>query len=503
MKESTVREAGVLLAVSSLPSRYGIGCFDRAAYEFIDQLAAAGQSLWQMLPVGPTSYGDSPYQAFSTFAGNPYFISLEALIAQGWLTEAECEEALPEGDPRSVDYGLQYSGRLALLRKAYRRSDLCGTEEFRGFIRDQAEWLDDYALFMALKDAHGGTAWTEWETELRFRDSEALAQAGQDLADDIRYYQFLQFLFFRQLKDLIGYAHEKGIRIIGDIPIYVALDSADTWAAPELFQLDEARRPTHVAGCPPDAFAADGQVWGNPLYRWEVHEKTGYDWWIRRIRNCFATCDVLRIDHFRGFDEYFSIPAADNTAINGEWKQGPGLRLFEAIRQAVGDREIIAEDLGYVTDSVRKLVRDTGYAGIKVFEFAFDSRDTGSAQDYLPHNYPVNSVAYTGTHDNATLTGWLSEITGEERAAVRRYVCSAEPDEDLYWPMICCVLRSVARRAVIPMQDYLGLGSEARMNQPSTHGSNWKWRLLPGEFSQALAERIRLLTVSYGRKETT
>ena len=498
-----MREAGILLAVSSLPSRYGIGCMDSAAYEFIDRLAEAGQSLWQILPVGPTSYGDSPYQAFSTFAGNPYFISLEALIDAGWLTEEECSRALAGGTPEAVDYGLQYRERLPLLRKAYRRSDVCSTEAFRAFAEEQKDWLDDYALFMALKDAHGGLSWHEWEPELAMREPEALAQARREREDDIRFYQFLQYLFRSQMKQLMEYAHGKGIRIIGDIPIYVAMDSADTWASPGLFQLDDAGNPVRVAGCPPDAFAADGQVWGNPLYRWDVHRKTGYEWWIRRIRNCYQTCDILRIDHFRGFDEYFAIPAGEETAVNGRWEKGPGMSLFEAIRAALGNRDIIAEDLGYVTDSVRKLVQDTGYAGIKVFEFAFDSRDTGSARDYLPHNYPVNSVAYSGTHDNATLTGWLSEITEEERRQVRQYICSDVPDAELYWPMVCSVLRSVAAQAVIPMQDYLGYGNEARMNRPSTQGTNWRWRLRPGEFTPELAEKIRSAAVCYGRKEET
>ena len=370
-------------------------------------------------------------------------------------------------------------------------------------MKEQSGWLEDYALFMALKDAHGGRSWSEWEPKLAMREPKALEEARKELAEEVRFYQFLQYLFRSQIRKLIDYAHEKGIRIIGDIPIYVAMDSADTWAEPELFQLDETRRPVRVAGCPPDAFAAEGQVWGNPLYRWDVHERTGYEWWIRRIRNCYRTCDILRIDHFRGFDEYFAIPAGEETAVNGRWEKGPGMRLFEAVRKAVGHRDIIAEDLGYVTDSVRKLVRDTGYAGIKVFEFAFDSRDTGSARDYLPHNYPVNSVAYTGTHDNATLTGWLSEITEEERRQVRQYICSDVPDSGLYRPMICCVLRSVAAQAVVPMQDYLGLGNEARMNRPSTHGTNWKWRLRPGEFTPELAEKMCRAAVCYGRKEET
>ena len=496
------REAGILLSVSSLPSRYGIGCFDRAAYEFIDRLAEAGQHVWQILPIGPTSYGDSPYQAFSTFAGNPYFISLDALIEKGWLSRAECDEALAPVTLRRVDYGLQYVKRRELLRKAFRNSGGYPEPELDAFIAEQSEWLPDYALFMALKDAHQGASWTTWERELVMREPEALEEARARYAEDIRYYAFLQYLFFTQMKDLLAYAHEKEIRIVGDIPIYVAPDSADAWADPQLFQLDENKQQTDISGCPPDAFAADGQLWGNPLYRWEYHEATGFAWWIRRIRHCFETCDILRIDHFRGFDEYFSIPASAATAAGGHWESGPGMKLFTALREALGDREIIAEDLGYVTDSARQLVKDTGFAGIKVFEFAFDSRDTGSARDYLPHNYPVNSVAYTGTHDNAPLGGWLTEITPEEQQNVRDYLC-VPASEDLIWPMVCGVLRSVARMAVIPMQDYLGYGNEARMNQPSTFGRNWQWRLLPGEFSPELAAKIRKATEAYGRKETT
>lgn len=488
------------MAVSSLPSRYGIGCFDSAAYEFADQLAEAGQSLWQILPIGPTSYGDSPYQAFSTFAGNPYFISVDELVEAGWVTREECEELNAETDPRHVDYGALYQKRRSLLRKAYENCDILESEAFEEFCKEQAEWLDDYALFMALKDAHGGAAWSEWEPELALREPDAVRKAKEELAVDVRYYQFLQYLFFTQFKKLLTYAHEKGVRVIGDIPIYVSADSADAWSEPELFQFDENRKQTAVSGCPPDAFAPGGQLWGNPLYNWPYHKKTGYEWWIRRIRHCYSTCDILRIDHFRGFDEYFSIPAGDETAANGRWEKGPGIELFRAIEDALGKREIIAEDLGYVTDSVRQLVKDTGFGGIKVFEFAFDSRDTGAARDYLPHNYPENCAAYTGTHDNATLTGWLGEITEEERQNVRDYICSDLPDEKLYWPMISCVLRSVARIAVVPMQDYLGFGNEARMNTPSTSGTNWQWRMLPGEFTPELMQKICRLTELYGRR---
>ena len=359
-------------------------------------------------------------------------------------------------DPRSVDYGKLYEERRKLLRTAFSRSSLAGSEDYEAFVKKEAGWLEDYALFMALKDAHGGASWTEWEMP-------------------------------------------KGVRIVGDIPIYVALDSVDVWASPELFQLDEARLPVEIAGCPPDAFAADGQLWGNPLYDWEAHEKTGFDWWIRRIRHCYETCDILRIDHFRGFDEYFAIPAGDKNAVGGRWKKGPGRSLFEAISGAIGEREIIAEDLGYVTEGVRQLIKDTGFAGMKLFEFAFDSRDTGQAQDYLPHNYPVNAAAYTGTHDNAPLKAWFSEILPEERKTVFSYLALPESEEAPVYAMVCATLRSVARIAVIPMQDWLGYGSESRMNTPSTSGENWKWRLLPGEFTEELQEKIRRATLLYGR----
>ncbi len=495
-----MRESGILLPVSSLPSRYGIGCFDRCAYEFVDQLARAGQHIWQILPLGPIGYGDSPYQSFSTFAGNPYYISLEALIQDGLLTAGECSAALPEGDPRYVDYGKLYQNRYPLLRLAFSRSG-CGSDpDFAAFCREQGWWLEDYALFMAIKDSLGGIGLTSWPDPLRLRDPAALEEKRRELAGDIAFQQYLQYLFRRQWAGLKAYANGKGIRILGDIPIYVSMDSADTWVSPELFQLDENRLPTAVAGCPPDAFAANGQVWGNPLYRWEVHQKTGFAWWLRRIRACFGLYDIVRIDHFRGFDEYFSIPAGADTARDGHWESAPGRELFRTVREALGPVEIIAEDLGYVTDSVRELVRETGFPGMKVLQFAFDSRDTGSAADYLTYNYPVNSAAYTGTHDNATLVGWFDEISDEERQMVRDYVCNqTAPMKTLYWDMICTVMRSTARLCIIPMQDYPGLGNEARINRPSTLGSNWRWRLLPGEFTPGLCARIARITACYGR----
>lgn len=494
-----MRKSGILLSISSLPSKYGIGCFDKAAYDFVDQLHAAGQKVWQILPIGPTGYGDSPYQSFSTFAGNPYFISLDALVEKGWLTKEECEESSLVEDVQYIDYGAVYNSRFPLLKKACKNSGIAEDPDFQLFIQQNRSWLEEYALFMAIKDDHNGASWTSWEDPLRLHENEALEVEKERLADGILYYNFLQYLFFTQMKELLAYAHEKDIQILGDIPIYVSPDSADVWANPDLFQLDEDHRQTAVAGCPPDAFAADGQLWGNPLYQWSYHKETGYAWWIRRIKHCFESCDILRIDHFRGFDEYFSIPAEDDNAKGGHWEKGPGIELFHAIEDALGKREIVAEDLGYVTDTVRELVQETGFPGMKILEFAFDSRDTGAAVDYLPHNYIRNSVAYTGTHDNATLLGWLDEILPEEREAVQAYVCSEADGKAMLWPMICTVLRSVSDLAVIPMQDYLEYGNEARMNKPSTNGENWKWRLKEDEFSKELIEKIGKAVKLYGR----
>lgn len=496
-----MRESGILLPVSSLPSKYGIGCFSKSAYDFVDQLVKAQQRYWQILPLGQTSYGDSPYQSFSTFAGNPYFISLEALIEEGVLTQEECDEADFGDDPRTVDYAKIYENRYPLLRKAYERSNISENPEFIRFQQDNAWWLDDYALFMAVKNFFGGVSWDQWPEDIRKHYGYAMDYYRRELYFDVEFYKYLQFKFKEQWMALKRYANEKGIRIIGDIPIYVAFDSADTWANPQLFQLDENNLPVAIAGCPPDGFAADGQVWGNPLYRWEYHRQTGFDWWMSRLDYCFRIYDVVRIDHFRGFDEYYSIPYGEDTARNGHWEKGPGMDLFRTMKYRLGNKEVIAEDLGYVTDSVRQLVRDSGFPGMKVLEFAFDSRDTGSASDYLPHNYPVNSVVYTGTHDNETLSGWYKSISDEERAMVRHYLHNNyTPDDELNWEIIYLVMGSVARMCIIPMQDYFGYGNEARMNKPSTLGNNWKWRMLPGELTDELLARIEDVTALYGRK---
>lgn len=404
------RAAGILLPIASLPSNYGIGCFSQSAYDFVDWLKQAGQTYWQILPLGPTSYGDSPYQSFSTFAGNPYFISLETLVEKGVLTKAECDKADFGSIDNDIDYEKLYINRYPLLRKAYERSDISNNAAYQKFVAENNWWLSDYALFMAVKERFDGKPWTEWAEDIRLRWANAMDYYRRELYFDIEFQQYLQFQFFTQWNKLRAYANKKGIQIVGDIPIYVAMDSADAWAHPELFQLDGENMPTAVAGCPPDGFSADGQLWGNPLYRWDYHRQTGYDWWITRLWYCFQMYDVVRIDHFRGFDEYYSIPYGEETAVNGHWEKGPGIELFRTMERRLGRHEVIAEDLGYVTDSVRQLVRDSGFPGMKVLEFAFDSRDSGSANDYFPHNFTENSVAYTGTHDNETLVGWFHSI---------------------------------------------------------------------------------------------
>ncbi|MBE6862425.1 MAG: 4-alpha-glucanotransferase [Ruminococcus sp.] len=493
------RSSGILLAVSSLPSEYGIGCFDEYAYKFIDRLAESGQTYWQILPLGPTSYGDSPYQSFSAFAGNPYFISLAELVRQGLLTKEECKGADFGASSDSIDYEKLYLSRYPLLRRAYRYSGIQSDSDFTRFCTENA-WLDDYALFMAIKDKFGGASWSDWDEDIRLRKPQAMENYSSELADEIGFYKYLQYLFYTQWTKLKSYANGKGIGIIGDIPIYTALDSADTWANPKLFQLDGDNIPTAVAGCPPDGFAADGQLWGNPLYDWKAHRETGYEWWISRLEHCFRLYDVVRIDHFRGFDEYYSIPFGDKTAKNGHWEKGPGIELFRAVENALGKREVIAEDLGFMTDTVRQLVRDCGFPNMKVLEFAFDSRDTGSRNDYLPHNYTENCVAYTGTHDNQTIASWFETISDEERKTAREYLCDEyTPDDKLHRAFISLIMRSRADVCIIPMQDWLRLKDDARMNTPSTVGENWKWRMTPSQLSGGIFGEIRRITELYGR----
>ncbi len=494
------RAAGILLPIASLPSKYGIGCFSQSAYDFVDWLKKAGQTYWQILPLGPTSYGDSPYQSFSTFAGNPYFISLETLVEEGVLTKAECDKADFGSIDTDIDYEKLYINRYPLLRKAYERSDISKNAAYQKFVEENNWWLSDYALFMAVKERFDGKPWTEWAEDIRLRWANAMDYYRRELYFDIEFQQYLQYQFFTQWNKLRAYANANGIQIVGDIPIYVAMDSADAWAHPELFQLDQENIPTAVAGCPPDGFSADGQLWGNPLYRWEYHRQTGYDWWITRLWYCFQMYDVVRIDHFRGFDEYYSIPYGEETAVNGHWEKGPGIELFRTMERRLGKHEVIAEDLGYVTDSVRQLVRDSGFPGMKVLEFAFDSRDSGSANDYFPHNFTENSVAYTGTHDNETLVGWFHSIPSKDLQIVRDYLCDQyTPEKQLYKPLISLVMRSIAKTCIIPMQDYLGYDNDSRTNKPSTLGTNWRWRIRDKELSAALQQEVLSVTKRYGR----
>ena len=497
------RYAGVLLPVTSLPSKYGIGCFDQAAYDFVDWLQKAGQRYWQILPLGATSYGssdDSPYQAYSAFAGNPYLISLDALVEEGVLTREECDGVSFGDNPAKVDFDKLHEHRFALLRKAYERSHIHTNPDYQKFVAENNWWLSDYALFMAVKDRFDGAAWTRWAEDIRLRWGNAMDYYRRELYFDIEFQQYLQYQFYRQWNQLKTYANERGIQLIGDIPIYVSMDSADAWAHPKLFQLDRDNVPLAVAGCPPDGFSADGQLWGNPLYRWDYHRETGYQWWISRLAHCFRLYDVVRIDHFRGFDEYYSIPYGENSAVNGHWEKGPGIDLFRKVEQALGWKQVIAEDLGYVTDSVRRLVQESGFPGMKVLEFAFDSRDSGCANDYLPHNYTENSVAYTGTHDNETLAGWWKSITPEEQKMVRDYLCDQyTPQSKLGKSLIGLILRSRSALCVIPMQDYMGLDNRSRINKPSTVGTNWKWRLTESDLTEDLKQEIRGMTLRYGR----
>jgi 4-alpha-glucanotransferase len=495
-----MRQSGILFPIFSLSGKYGIGCFSKEARKFVDFLKAARQSYWQILPIGPTGYGDSPYQSFSTFAGNPYFIDLEQLISQGLLTRDECDAADLGDREDGIDYGKLYQNRLPLLRKASERSHFDAEPEFQKFHADNSYWLDDYALFMAVKDAHGGKPLEEWEEDIANHEDQAVREWGAKLNDDVRFYEFIQFEFAKEWKSLKDYANNAGIKIIGDIPIYVSADSADFWAHRELFKLDERGKIREIAGVPPDGFSADGQLWGNPLYNWPYHKKTHFAWWLTRIGKCLELYDVLRIDHFRGFDEYFAIPASDNTAKCGHWEKGPGMALFEAVREKFGDAQIIAEDLGYLTDTVRQLVKDTGYPGMKVLEFAFDSRDSSGANDYLTYNYTRNCVVYTGTHDNETLRGWFDDILPEEQQLVRDYLDVRTDDPmEIVDKMVIMAQSSVAKLCVIPLQDYIGLDNSARINHPSTMGKNWQWRLKGEYLTEDLQKKILKMTRLYGR----
>ena len=485
------------MPISSLPSSYGIGTLGKEAYNFIDFLSESGQTCWQILPVGPTSYGDSPYQSPSAYAGNPYFIDLDMLIEDGLLTKEEVNSYFWGNDPSQTDYASLYENRFPLLKKAADRGWMRDLNQIAEFIRANT-WLDDYALFMAVKKHFGMLSWQEWPDEdIRMRTSEAVDHYKTLLAEDINLYIYMQFLFFKQWQELRAYAHEKNILIIGDMPIYVALDSADVWSEPENFLLDEKNMPVEVAGVPPDYFTEDGQLWGNPLYNYDFMSKDGYGWWIRRIDGASKLYDVIRIDHFRGLESYWAVPFGDTTAKNGHWVKGPGMDLVKVIRDWFPQIQYIAEDLGYPSPDVVQLLKDSGFPGMKVLEFAFDHRDSS---DYLPHMYEKHCICYAGTHDNNTLNGWRYDADPKDIEKATRYLGLNE-QEGFVWGILRGGMSSVADLFIVQMQDYLELGEEARMNTPGSTLGNWKWRMLPGQITPALTKKIAEMTALYGRAQ--
>jgi 4-alpha-glucanotransferase len=503
------RSSGILLHPTSLPGRFGIGDLGPDAYRFVDFLVGAGQRIWQVLPLGPTGYGDSPYQSFSAFAGNPLLISLETLVEEGYVLPEELREALSFPD-HEVDYGSVIDFKLPVLRRSFERFQAKATpterEQFKSFCQRNAWWLTDYAFFMALKDAHEGAVWNEWDPAIAARRPEALAVWSQRLRDEIEARKLWQYYFFKQWDALKRYCHDRGVRIMGDIPIFVAHDSAEVWAQPDLFHLDNNGNRTAVAGVPPDYFSQTGQLWGNPLYRWEVMAASGYAWWIERLRATLSVVDIVRLDHFRGFEAYWEVPASETTAINGRWVKGPGSAFFEAVQQALGRLPIVAENLGVITPEVESLRERFGFPGMAVLQFAF-SGDWRSP--FLPHNYTPDLVVYTGTHDNDTTVGWwASKNTGDstrsrdqikpERQLALKYLGRSN-GRNIHWAFIRAVLSSVADMAIIPLQDVLGLGSEARMNLPARAKGNWRWRFTRDLLTDQIRDRLKEMTMIYGR----
>lgn len=490
-----MRSSGVLMHISSLPSSYGIGTMGDEARQFVDFLAAAGQQYWQMLPICPTGYGDSPYQSFSAFAGNPYFIDLDYLRYADLLTIEEIQACDWGDDPAQVDYAKVYEGRKVILHKAYERFLKDIPEEYEEFCEKESYWLDDYALFMAIKADNDNKCWKEWPDGLKFRRAKALTKAKKDLKHEIGYYKAVQFWFSCHWNALKEHAHKREIQLIGDLPIYVSGDSADVWANPKQFYLDKNLEFIDVAGCPPDAFSEDGQLWGNPLFRWNVMKKDGFTWWVNRIKRMSELFDVVRIDHFRGFAGYYAIPGKDKTAKNGEWRKGPGIDLFNALKENLGNIPIVVEDLGILTPDVFQLLEDTGYPGMKVLQFAFDSK-TDSA--YLPHNHIKKSIAYTGTHDNDTILGWVEHSPKTTVEYATEYL-GLNKEEGYHWGMMKAAWASVCDMAIVTMQDLLGLDGSARMNTPATSQGNWKWRMLPGANDRTLADKMYQYMVNYAR----
>lgn len=497
-----MRESGILFPIFSLASKFGIGCISKEAYDFIDFLKESGQGYWQILPIGPTGYGDSPYQPFSAFAGNPYFICPETLIEKGYLTWDEANSYDFGSDETHVDYGMLYNNRYTLLKVAYNRFVEKGVQEekeYKDFLKNEKFWIDDYCLFMAIKDKYEGASWLTWDDCDRLKEEKAMKAAKKELADKIDFYRFLQYEFNCEWQALREYAADKNIKIIGDIPFYVSLDGADAWSHPEAFQMDDNAVPTVVAGCPPDAFSATGQLWGNPIYDWVNRKAGGYEWWMKRLERSYNLYDVVRIDHFHGFSDYYAIPYGDETAENGKMHDGPGMDFFNTVEKKFGDLsdfKMIAEDLGTVTKENQKLLEDSKIPGMKVLQYAFTSWDSV----YITHRHDKHCVVYTGTHDNTPSRAWIEEIGEGDRGFVRRYINSMNSDYGAFvWDFIREAYRSVADLCIVPLQDYLVMGREARVNAPGTAEGNWQFRLRPNFLSKELASSIRGLAEVYGR----
>lgn len=489
------RESGILMHISSLPNAYGIGALGKEAYSFIDFLKKAGQSYWQVLPIGPTNFSNSPYQTFSIYAGNPYLIDLDLLKDEGLLAESDYRGMDFGHDNETVDYEKIFKNKLDILKIAYSRGKKSLSNQLKYFSENNS-WVRDYALFMALREHLDFLPWQKWPKDIRLRKIDVLRCYSEKLKEEIEYRIFLQYVFLKQWEEFKLYANDKGIKIIGDIPIYVALNSVDTWVNNELFHLDQDKNPIKISGCPPDCFSSTGQLWGNPIYNWDVMEKNNFSWWSDRIRASLHLYDVIRIDHFRGFESYWEVPSGDKTAEYGQWVKGPGERLFAVIKQSLGKMNIIAEDLGTLTPEVVQLRDKLKYPGMKVLQFAFE--DTKKESIYLPHYHDKNSVVYTGTHDNNTIHGWLENATPEQREYARNYL-KLDHQEGYHWGFIRGAWSSVANLSIAPMQDFLGLGSQARMNTPSTTENNWKWRLDKKYLTEKLAKKILDLTILYGR----
>ena len=497
MQQRFDRSAGILMPVSSLPSPYGIGSFGKSAYNFVDNLVAARQKFWQVLPLGPTSFGDSPYASFSAFAGNPYFIDLDKLVEEGLLESDYVHSFMWNMEDQYVDYGLIYNSRFQVLRTAFKNSSHQNLDEYKTFLKENEYWLDGYCLYSACKNKFEGTSWTDWESEIKYRDEQSIQELKEELKDDIEFYKFVQYKFYEQWNQLKDYANEKGIEIIGDIPLYVAMDSADVWQHTELFQLDEELNPTKVAGVPPDVFSETGQRWGNPLYDWKKLEAEDFSWWRKRMEHSARLYDVIRIDHFIGMVKYYAIPAEDEDARNGTWEKGPGLKLIKVMNESIGNKKIIAEDLGVQMPEVIKVLEKSGYPGMKVLEFAFDGN---RKNDHLPYYWTQNTVAYGGTHDNDTLMGYFTGLQSWELGYVREFMeCRNGSIEDLVDKIFRTAYASVADLVIFQMQDVLKVGNIGRMNLPSSMGTNWRWRMLQGQFGPEEIEKLRYLCDIYGR----